>query len=132
MAAADIRPEKPHSHEAGPVACSVHGTATQPDQNQFLVACLDKAHIEPTGEQNKGIVQLHREAGAARAGQAGSFHTASNSVAPANSVGESPARFRFRSITVAKEFHRLDAETEGFAREGASKAVIGAGESADR
>ncbi|WP_266064515.1 hypothetical protein [Brucella intermedia] len=49
----DIRPEKPRFHEAGRVACSIQGTATQPDQHQSLVVRLDKARIEPTGEQNK-------------------------------------------------------------------------------
>jgi len=53
MAAAGIRPEKPRFRKAGPMACSVDDTATQPDPGQFLAVPLGHARIETTGEQNK-------------------------------------------------------------------------------
>ncbi len=53
MAAAGIRPEEPHFHEVGPMACSVDDTATQPDQGQFLAVRHGHARIKATGEQNK-------------------------------------------------------------------------------
>ncbi|MND38607.1 hypothetical protein D3C80_293140 [compost metagenome] len=132
MAAAGIRPEKPRFRKAEPVACSVDGAATHPDQGQFLVARPGHARIEPAGEQNKELSSFTERQELPRAGQAGPFHAAPNPASPANSVGESPARFRFRLMTTARELHRLDVEVEGLACEGASETVVGAEESADR
>ncbi|WP_407975888.1 hypothetical protein ACJKIH_11970 [Brucella pseudogrignonensis] len=114
------------------MACSVDDTATRPDQDHILAIRPGHARIGANEAQNKESSSFTERQGLPRAGQADSFHAAPNPASPANSMGGSPARFRFRLMMTARRLHRLDVEIEGLACEGASETVVGAEESADR
>lgn len=130
MAAASMSMAKPRFRGAGPMACSVHGTAARPDQGQFLGLSLDQARIDRSGE--RGIVQLHREVGIAPRWTGRLLPCRPEPGVFSKQGGGKSGPFSVSPHDDRKELHRLDVEIEGLACEGASEAVVGTEESADR